>query len=122
MKIFATLILIPLIGLTGCATTSSKFDCPMKPGIRCESIDQINARVNRGEIGNGSMRRGGEDSQPIFIASQNQDSLRQNEMVMRLWVAPYVDQSDNYHLASNVYTVVRPSYWSGNPVKAVKEE
>ena len=36
--------------LTGCAEMNSQFDCPMKPGVRCESLDQVNARVDRGEI------------------------------------------------------------------------
>src|SRR5690348_10373468 len=36
--------------LSACSSLNSEFECPMKPGIRCESLDQISARVDRGEI------------------------------------------------------------------------
>lgn len=43
-------LLLPLL-LTGCAAMNTNFDCPMKPGVTCESLDSINAKVDRGKIG-----------------------------------------------------------------------
>ncbi len=40
-----------MIRKSGCAEADSKFDCPMKPGVSCSSLDQVNAKVDRGEIG-----------------------------------------------------------------------
>jgi hypothetical protein len=45
-----TLLFIITSTLIGCAHLNSNFDCPMKPGIQCESIDEINARVDCGQF------------------------------------------------------------------------
>jgi len=87
MKRKNTIILLLMLVLSGCAGMNPKFDCPMKPGIRCESLDQVNDRVNRGEIG------------------------RYAETVQHVWIAPFEDTSGNYHEESNVYSVVEPGYW-----------
>lgn len=81
--------------VTGCAEVNSQFDCPMKPGIRCESLDEINAHVNNGEIG----------------------PVRSKETVQHIWIAPFEDTAGNYHQANEVYTVAKPGAWMGNPVK-----
>ncbi|MHB1948908.1 MAG: type IV conjugative transfer system lipoprotein TraV [Gammaproteobacteria bacterium] len=123
------LIIISAMLLNACSSLNSNFECPMKPGVRCESLDQVNAQVDRGEIGNAcpscvTLR------QPISypnktssyfykneINLRNREPLRYGETVMRVWVAPYEDTSGNYHQESDIYTVVKPSHWIGYPPK-----
>lgn len=124
------LVIIMTLVMSGCASMNSDFDCPMKDGIRCQSLDEVNAAVDRGEIGSSC---GTTDvSRPAYTKTSyvqykdsvvgRQASVRSPEDVMRVWIAPYEDTSGNYHQASNVYTIARPGYWVGNPPREIKGE
>lgn len=127
MKKVTLLILLCLL-LNGCSGINSQFDCPMKPGIRCESIDSVNARVDRGEIGGGSTLSTTSIIQPIsykhsaysrFSPFKKGEPLRYSETVMRVWVAPFEDKEGNYHQESDIYTITKPGSWIGAPLKAM---
>lgn len=121
-------LLILMIGLYGCASMNSSFDCPMKPGVRCESLDQVNAQVSRGEIGHGDLKMTSITAQPNkqFFSSQQQsflgEPLRYGETVQRIWIAPYEDTSGNYHQESEVYTIAKSGHWIGNPKIALNDD
>lgn len=116
--------------LNACSSMNSSFDCPMKSGVRCESLDQVNAQVDRGEIGHEDLKMTA-FHQPIKSMNENTkqslykdagylqkgEPLRYGETVMRIWVAPYEDNSGNYHQESDVYTIVKPSHWISYPPK-----
>lgn len=113
--------------LNGCSNMNSSFDCPMKPGVRCESLDQVNRRVDRGEIGQQEIQIASSikpsfmntASSPVRIGHQ---PLRLSETVQRIWIAPFEDTNGNYHQASEVFTIARPGRWIGSPVKSFQEE
>lgn len=121
-----------LISLTGCAGMNSQFDCPMKPGVSCRSLDQVNAKVDRGEI-TGESTELTYHPRPKYMSShqtqltqsvtfsglQTRKPLRYGESVQRIWIAPFEDTSGNYHQESDVYTIVKPGHWIGYPVKAI---
>lgn len=100
----------------------------MKGGIRCESIDSINARVDRGEIGNGT--HAVTDSylstisyHPSYPSSFNNGKpLRYGETVMRVWFAPFEDKQGNYHEESDIFTITKPGHWIGDPLKTTENE
>ncbi|SRR5579883_1054164 len=116
--------------LSACCSMNSEFECPMKPGIRCESLDQVNARVDRGEIGKSSLSSScvkctnSISRCPLFykggMVRGGREPLRYGETVMRVWVAPYEDTSGNYHQESDIFTVVKPAHWIGYPPKESK--
>lgn len=145
--------------LAGCADMNSQFDCPMKPGVRCESLDHINAKIDRGEIGredkekvavsivanrhfqnNNNNKNRSSYLQPVrqtenkktFKDFNNQakpnhdvsrhEPLRYGESVMRVWIAPFEDTVGNYHQESEVYSVIKPGHWIGNPVKVIESD
>ncbi|HEX4045460.1 MAG TPA: type IV conjugative transfer system lipoprotein TraV [Gammaproteobacteria bacterium] len=119
-----------VVFLTGCASNAN-LDCPMKPGVRCESLDRVNARVNAGEIGSEETLPATTKSiEHIYSAKtmKTMDSpilslkepLRSDETVMRIWIAPFEDTSGNYHQESSVFTIVKSAYWLGYPVKKAK--
>lgn len=112
-------LLLPLLVLTGCAELNSDFDCPLKRkcGLRCQSLAEVNAAIDRGEIGAAE-----EDFKkrfcvrpPVFHAGNvipsGEHVSRQPENIMRVWIAPYEDSSGNFHTSSNVYTVTHPGIW-----------
>ena len=93
--------------LSGCADMNSQFDCPMKPGVRCESLDQINARVDRGELGSIAIPsyKKSDENEPYY------SPVRSKEKVMHTWIAPYEDQYGNYHDGNDIYSVSQGSRW-----------
>ena len=110
--------------LTGCTTMNSSFDCPMKSGIRCESLDQVNSRVDRGEMGEASRTI----TKTSYVTYQHTHALskgepiRMQETVLPIWIAPFEDTGGNYHEESEVFTIVKPGYWKGNPPKVISSE
>jgi conjugal transfer pilus assembly protein TraV len=97
---------IMLLFLTGCANLNAQFDCPMRPGVHCESLDQVNSRVDRGEIGQEMLKT----SLP----------RHKHETVLPIWIAPYEDTDGNYHQEGEVYTVMKPGYWPEHPLKILE--
>lgn len=127
-------ILAPLTSLSGCAEMNSTFDCPMKPGVSCASLDEVNAKVDRGEIGssstelphpstkNISLNQTQPTEPPSFSEARWKKPLRYGESVQHIWVAPYEDTAGNYHQESDIYTIVKPGHWIGYPVKAIASD
>lgn len=130
------LILPVIILLSGCAEMNSKFDCPMKPGVSCASLDQVNAKVDRGEIGSSPMPESTYHAsvknssfsrtrliEPAYFTSPDvRKPLRYGETVQRIWIAPFEDKSGNYHQESDIYTIVKPGHWIGYPVKSINND
>ena len=123
------IILLPmLIALNSCAEMNSKFDCPQKMGAKCASLDQVNAEVDRGELGNTPCLSCGKSDNTVYKQQSNETEssssqpARIHEAVMHIWVSPFEDTSGNYHLASDIYTVAQPGSWSGNPIAAINDD
>lgn len=102
--------------LTGCSCLNSNFDCPMKPGIYCESIDQVNARVDAGQFNNCDKLKTTEcEPYPVvnvsFDEGNNTMPIRSKEKIMHIFVAAYVDKDGNFHDENDIYTVVSEPHW-----------
>ncbi len=135
LKSFFALGMVSL--LSGCADLNAHFDCPMKPGINCKRVDEINTMVDRGDLtaqgpmphchGGGCVDTVNNDALnadlPVtpypISAINNGDPLRYGETVLRIWVAPYEDTQGDYYQPTVLYRVVKPGHWIGGPVKAL---
>lgn len=137
--VIASVLLVASSLLTGCAGLNSKFDCPMKPGVMCESLDKVNTQVDQGVLGGSEgsdcptcHAHSASASQvsvnpnfrtPYPMAAMNPgDPVRYGETVMRIWFAPFEDKDGNYHQPNIIYTVIKPGHWIGQPVKAITGE
>ena len=130
-----------ILGIAGCASTSSDFECPNPGSVMCKRLDQVDQMADRGEItanqdgtgetadtdgqsdhvvtlSNDPNAAFGNFSSPYPISFQPGTPLRYGETVMRIWIAPYEDKEGNYHQQSYVDTVIKPGHWIGNPVKS----
>lgn len=119
------LLLIGVALLSGCGDLNSQFICPMQPGVTCESLDQVNTKVDQGQW---------VQTQPLPTQSkQLSDSMfvlpvsnslgpviRSPEPVMRVWIAPYQDTQGNFFSSTVVYHVMKPGHWSME--QAIKDE
>jgi conjugal transfer pilus assembly protein TraV len=106
--------------LSGCGELNSQFTCPMKPGVTCQSLDQVNTMVDQGKLA---------EVKPTPLPAQSADPVltvninysvdggvtRSPEQVMRLWIAPYQDSQGNYFSSTQVYHVIQPGHWSTDP-------
>jgi hypothetical protein len=50
MRMLCFLIVATFL-LPGCADLNSNFDCLMKPGVVCKSLDEVNSLVDQGKLG-----------------------------------------------------------------------
>lgn len=123
------LVLMMLIFLSGCAKMNAQFDCPMKGGLSCASLDDVNAKVDRGEIGeseyasNHSMLVNHITYQPSVYSTKAPLSKpkRIGEKVQHIWIAPFEDTAGHYHGESDIYTVIKPGVWIGYPTKKIND-
>ena len=127
-------IFLSTILLSGCVGMGSSFDCNVKSGGRCASMDKINnlADADLGAFDKSYARYAnyprsrslklknidGKVSNSGHLSGANVP-LRSCESIQQIWIAPYEDNSGNYHLSSDVYTVVKSGGWIGSPVSEV---
>lgn len=129
------------LGLTlgGCSTPSETFDCPAGKGVGCTSLSEVNHLVDQGRLGTetGVPEKGMQSSlspssdtrvSPAIVADDSpsvdglppqfsillSDTLvvqRIPEERLRVWIAPFQDDSGNLHEGSVIHTVLQPGYW-----------
>ena len=70
--------------------------------------ERLNKNVVIGSYGNFST--------PYPITTKSGEPIRTQEHVIGIWLAPFEDKMHNYHQATTIYTVIKPSGWIGEPV------
>lgn len=120
--------------LSGCSSMNNKFDCPRTGGVMCKSLDDVNRMIDNGEIerinqANAATTSSGKkeviptpDVGDTPYPIKPNKPLRQQETVMRIWIAPYEDIEGNYHQDTTVFKVIKPGAWIGRPINAVTDE
>jgi hypothetical protein len=78
--------------LSGCASLNSQFDCPMKPGVVCKSLDEVNTMVDQGKLGGCASC-----SKPLTSSISSRSCTASSSDVTstkatRIWIAPYQDK------------------------------
>lgn len=124
---------LPLFFLSACSTASESFDSEATLGVGSKSISQVNKMLDRGEIKSVTTDDTKTNIAPVvslapltqanpekIVLSDDAVIYRQPEQVLRVWIAPFQDQSGNFYEASVVHTLLRPSFWqmNNNPFKA----
>ncbi len=116
----AILILLACFSLTACGTYHSGFDCKAEPGVGCKSISEINGMINKGSFTNKKNKRSEVEvvkqntlpfPQVIPNDLHNSEVYRQPELVMRIWLAPYIDKTGAYQEAQYTHEVIETGKW-----------
>jgi conjugal transfer pilus assembly protein TraV len=119
-----------LLILTACSSASESFDSEATKGVGAKSISEVNVMIDQGkidglksEVDQASVVAPVVVQTPVPIAnpetivlSGNSVIQRQPEQHMRIWFAPFQDINGNFHEASVVHTLLRPSFWQVNAV------
>lgn len=131
------IIVIPLIiaflEVTGCTGMNSNFGCNAIAASGCTPVSVVNRNASSGFYNHAqytATAHGVSDMSSIQSQSHGYQGLTPNpgqpvrgqEVIQRIWIAPYQDSSNTYHEPSYVYTVLKKPAWIGNPVKAIQTD
>lgn len=125
--------------LAGCGSmsgldASSSFSCKAAPGVTCQSISGVHQNASAGNLpfqrngetqGNGNDQATKDDKKPAYGAVKTDSKVsprdmnaaysgmpvRQPPLVLRVWMAPYEDESGDLHDQSYFYTMVHSGKW-----------
>lgn len=125
-------LLISVIGLSGCAGMNGHFACNASAKNGCTSVSEVNDKAQAGlfdreDSGGDNLAEtsvfdypaADSDAGYAGVTPHPGEPVRYGETVQRIWIAPYQDNSGNYHEPSYVYTVLKGSHWLGVPAKEV---
>ena len=125
------------VAFGGCASmsgldASNSFGCSAAKGVNCESISSVHERANSHNLPfqraplEGTQEPSSDDSKPPSygaasdngkISPRNMDALssglpiRQPPLVLRVWLAPFEDETGDLYDQSYFYTMVHSGKW-----------
>ena len=130
-------LLIAALTLSGCSSLSglqdarSDFACSVDMTPRCASLSTVHESLDQEEtVGKAIVTR--EETRENH-APQTSDSLtvetplmspkRAPEEILRIWIAPYIDQEGDLHAEHVIFTTVRKARWAPESleVRAIEE-
>lgn len=122
-----------MASLVGCGTmsgldASSSFSCKAAPGVSCQSISGVHQNANAGNLpfqqeenapkvaagekkSYGTPRADSKISPKDMNAQYSGMPVRQPPLVLRVWMAPYEDDSGDLHDQTYFYTMVHSGKW-----------
>jgi type IV conjugative transfer system lipoprotein TraV len=119
--------IVIVLFLSGCMSMNGKFDCNVGSGGRCAPMSHINKMASQGAFNESAMV----SKENALSKAENKITknsintfntpIRSSESIQQIWIAPYEDNSGNYHEGSYLHTVVKKGKWVGDPVSAITE-
>jgi len=110
-----TLAGIAVLGLLlgGCATSNmeKEWDCGVVEGIGCKSIADIQNTIVRAGKAPVADYLGASVNPGVDLQYQGVP-MWERDQIMKIYVADFIDSSNNYHAESVVYTVIREAGWA----------
>lgn len=133
-KFWIALPALALVLLSGCSSmsgldASSSFSCKAAPGVNCQSISGVYQNTTAGNLPfqrqeetasklpdgekkpYGTLRNDSKVSPRDMNAQYSGMPVRQPPLVLRVWMAPYEDESGDLHDQSYFYTMVHSGKW-----------
>lgn len=107
--------------LTGCSVTglenaSSNFACGYDGDPRCQPLSDVHEDVAKTHDGkNGQEVFITVDGDPITRLTYEQPlsmPRRAPEMILRIWIAPFIDEDGDLHDQHTMYSTVRTARWA----------
>lgn len=119
------LLLVMLAILSGCSNYSGSFACKPSKGVSCTSVSKINSMVDRGAFNQSSLDGHNKKLKKETINVKNKTPFpmvlphnihhsivqRVPETTLRIWVAPYVNDSEGYIDATYLHEVLESGAW-----------
>lgn len=98
--------------LSACSTT--KPACAVGKGLGCQSVMEVNQEINQG-YGSDAQISLSNNAEKLTLAPMNNyedfTPERTQEQWVKVWVPARIDDADNYHPATEYYTVIKAAQW-----------
>ena len=111
-KIFCFIVSFLLIG---CAGIESDFSCKATATGSCQTMTDAN-KLSKQKTSNVKLinlqKENKKDITIIDIIGEATPN-RTTEKVYKIWIAPYVDDKDNFHREQSIFFTSEPSRWAG---------
>lgn len=139
LPLLSSLVIILTSILSGCSGYKSAFDCKPERGMGCMPTTEINNLVDRGQLpeptsssnnfnNNKNHKKTCQNNckpkreiiriknkvpfpQVIPNDLHNSEVYRKPEGLLRIWIAPYVNQDGTYNEAQYIHEVIEPGKW-----------
>jgi conjugal transfer pilus assembly protein TraV len=108
-------LLVAVASLAGCSV-KSKYGCPAPDGVQCRSISEVYQKTqgpNTPTPDHPALR--GAKNVPLPAAPVPEETLRpirSAPKIMRVWVAPWIDDEGDLHQEGYLYMVVDQGQWA----------
>lgn len=113
-------LIVSVCVLSGCSSFgpggSGEFDCPGMPkGVVCKTPRQVYEKTDMDKA-----KRGGKGGVPTYLFAtepRGKDALNpvpvlEQAVVLRVWIAPWIDSNKDLHWPGVMFTEIRPRQWS----------
>ena len=126
-------IVLILFSLTlSACSMQHQFDCPYKEGAHCLSVEEIDKKIDSGEIGDKTESKKSANDSPqskschLFSCAKKETNnvnefllklpdssspLRTHETLLSLWLAPFYTEDGIYHEAHRIHFVAKEPSW-----------
>ncbi len=123
MRYSVTTMLLCCIGLSGCSMmgldAQKSFSCKAPPGISCSSVSGVYANAvannlpgsNNGKPTTVFGKTGVATDRVVGEAPATGTPILSAPTVLRVWVAPWEDESKVFHDQAFLYAVADPGHW-----------
>ncbi|MDK9702561.1 MAG: TraV family lipoprotein [Sulfuritalea sp.] len=119
-QLILALAVVELAGCSAMGVGNSEFSCSKeKTGMPCASVDEVYGKTNGANWRPAPVSKDKQVNEPQRAATATPMTapnfpapVLEPAQVMRIWVAPWVDDAQSLHWPSYVFTEVTPRKWS----------
>lgn len=115
--------------ITGLQDAKSDFACSVDLSPRCASLSSVHESLDKEEVQSEALSTavvisdGTPSGDPIATDTPLMAPKRSPEEILRVWVAPYIDEDGDLHAEHVIFTTIREARWAPETldIKPVKE-
>lgn len=105
--------------ITGLQNAKSDFACSVDLSPRCASLSSVHESLDKEELKQNEtisrtvvISKAGSFSDPIITDTPLMAPKRSPEEILRVWVAPYIDEEGDLHAEHMIFTTIREAHWA----------
>lgn len=105
--------------ITGLQDAKSDFACSVDLSPRCASLSSVHESLDKEDLGQSEalstavvITEGSPLGDPIVTDTPLMAPRRSPEEILRVWVAPYIDEEGDLHAEHVIFTTIREARWA----------
>ncbi|GEM_PF-2677558 len=102
-----------LFFLSGCAAS---YGCPAPKGVRCQPISDVYSSTQKSDPSPKAVKQQPQEQRPASFRDPTVDEktipLRTAPKILRVWIAPWIDQDGDLHQEGDLFLVVHAGEWA----------